>query len=190
MEGFVSIRYTHSTKWEREYAQAKNGKLFRYQSKGGILLDAITLTNIKIEMITTEPLCISIEPHNDKAIDLKFDNIKDKVNWINALCSFELTEFEKEEKDILNYAEQEEFKEVQSDLTELFKAKMLNNTGKLDAYLTQVWTLQGLLEACLSDFSMEIQKVETPVLNKSIENIKDYTNELKVIFIKNLAMYI
>jgi len=78
----------------------------------------------------------------------------------------------------------EELPPVKEELARLFKSRILSNSAKLNSYVTQTWTLQGLLEAALSDFSEEFSKlgITSSALKENAESIKRYTMEIKVFF--------
>lgn len=183
MEGYIHRLADGILGWTKEYAVVKDGEFRYYKDKGKKLKGIFLLNNSKVEMVTEDPLRIVIQLADNKTVQLKCNNITDKVNWVNTLCMVDQSSDsdDQQKEEVLVAAEN--LKEIQNELATLFQAKMLKNTSKLNAYVTQAWTFQGLLEATLSDFSMDLEKVKSPTdtLKENAENIKRYTTELKVI---------
>jgi len=180
VEGYIQRLIGGFSGWQREYAEVKGDEFRYYVDKGKKLKGIVQLSNAKIEMASADPLIITIKVPNEKPIQLKCKDIAEKVDWVNALSIGDCEAENREKKEVLEYAENN--KEIHAEIASLFRSKMLNNSGKLDAFVTQVWTLQGLLEGTLSDFSSDIGKIKEPTesLKENADNIKRYTTELKV----------
>lgn len=184
MEGYVQRLLGSFSGWKKEYAEVKNGEFRYYKDKGKKLRGIIPLSDAKIEMAATDPLRVAIKLPNEQTIHLKCKDIANKVDWVNALSVNEQDSEQEssQKKELLECANSEDSRGVRSGLAALFRAKMLTNTAKLDAFVTQVWTLQGLLEGTLSDFSADLDSIPSPTqsLKENADNIKRYTSELKV----------
>ena len=184
MEGYID-KWTNSIfRWQPRYVVIKNGELRYYQEKGGKLKGLFSLTDSKVEMVSDEPLGIRIQLSDNSELSLKCKTLADKTNWVNALCSTQQSvDPDSVQKDqILDLLADEDMKSYKPEIIELFQSRILNDSSKLNAYVTQVWTFQGLLEAALSDFSENLLKTSSipEPLKESSNNIKRYTMELKV----------
>jgi hypothetical protein len=167
--------------WQLKHVEIKDNEFRYYKTKGGKLQGIIPLTGCNIEMIANEPLRIVIQLSDSSVLYLKCQSVSDKVKWVNALS------IAQHKGDTLKKQEElslEELPSVKEKLASLFKSRILSNSAKLNGYVTQTWTLQGLLEAALSDFSEEFSKLGTTpnALKESAESIKRYTMEIKVLF--------
>jgi hypothetical protein len=181
MEGYVERLMGSFSGWQKEYAEVKNDEFRYYKDKGKKLRGIIPLSEAKIEMAASDPMRVTIKLPNEQTIHLKCKDIANKIDWVNALSvgNQDLEHESSQKKELL---ESEDFKGLRLELPELFKSKMLTNSSKLDAFVTQVWTLQGLLEGTLSDFSADLENITSPTesLKENADNIKRYTTELKV----------
>lgn len=189
MEGYVERLAGSFAGWKKEYAEVKNGEFRYFKDKGKKLRGIIPLNDANIEMAATDPLRVTIVLPNEQTIHLKCKDIANKVDWVNALSvrNQDSDDDNSQKKELLEYADTEDFKGLRTELAKLFKSKMLTNSSKLDAFVTQVWTLQGLLEGTLNDFSADLEKIASPTesLKENADNIKRYTTELKVILSSN-----
>jgi len=181
MEGYIERLGRGFSGWKKEYAEVKNDEFRYYEDKGKKIKGIISLSDTKLETVTTDPMGITIELPNKQTIHLRCKDITNKIDWVNALSiGNQDSEYESSQKKEL--FDSEDFKRVRSELADLFKLRILTNSSKLDAFVTQVWTLQGLLEGTLSDFSEDLEKIVSPdeSLKENAEKIKTYTAELKV----------
>lgn len=182
IEGYIQRLVGSFSGWQTEYAEVKSGE-FRYYKPGGRKLSGIVpLRDARIEMVASDPLRVTIKIGDGKTIQLKCKDVTNKVEWVNALCMGNSDIENSEKKELLDSTITKDLREVRSEIADLFQTKMLTNSSKLDAFLTQVWTLQGLLEATLSDFTGDVERLK-PVpesLKENAESIRRYTTELKV----------
>jgi len=181
MEGYIERLAGGFSGWEKEYAEVKNDEFRYYKDKGKKLKGIIPLSGTKLEVAASDPMRVTIELPNKETIHLRFKDMTNKIDWVNALSiGNQDSEYESSQKKEL--FESEEFKRVRSELADLLKLRILANSSKLTAFVTQVWTLQGLLEGTLSDFSEDLSKIVSPKesLKENAEKIKTYTAELKV----------
>jgi len=167
--------------WQLKHVEIKNNELRYYKSKGGKLQGIIPLTGCNIEIIANEPLRIIIQLSDGSVLYLKCQSVSDKVKWVSALSIAQHKDKGMKKQEELSI---EELPPVKEELARLFKSRILNNSAKLNSYVTQTWTLQGLLEAALSDFSEEFSKlgITSSALKENAESIKRYTMEIKVFF--------
>ena len=86
MEGYIHRLPAGSSTWKKEYANVIDGDLRLYKAKGGKLEKIISLEDSKIEMVTKEPLNVTIQLPKNQTVCLQFDNMTDKVKWVNSLC--------------------------------------------------------------------------------------------------------
>jgi hypothetical protein len=183
MEGVIDKWTNNIFKWKERYVVIKNGELRYYQNKGGKLKGLFSLIDAKVEMVDNEPLRITIDLVDDIKLSFKCKTLAEKTKWVNAICttqqSVNTDSINKDE--VLDSFVNEDRNLLKEVVTRLFKNRILNNSSKLNAYVTQVWTFQGLLEAALSDFSEDLLKIVSPPnsLKEAAENIKRYTMELK-----------
>lgn len=188
MEGYVD-KWTNSIRgWQERYIVIKNGEFRYYRKKGEKVKGLFSLENSRVEMVNQEPLRITLNFSDNNQIILRCKTLADKAKWVNALCTTQQPNdpdsIQKDE--ILDSIVTDDMKLLKNELMNLFQNRILSNASKLNAYVTQVWTFQGLLEAALSDFSEDLIKIVAPpnTLKESADNIKRYTTELKVIYNK------
>jgi hypothetical protein len=180
VEGYVQRLIGGFSGWQREYAEVKSGEFRYYMDKGRKLKGIVQLSNTRIEMAVADPLRIIIKVPNEKPIHLKCKDIAEKIDWVNALSVGDEEGDNKKKEEVLDSVEDN--KGIREGIADLFRSKMISNSGKLDVFITQAWTLQGLLEGTLSDFTSDLEKLKEPTesLKDNANNIKRYTTELKV----------
>ena len=183
MEGYLH-RWTNAIfGWQQTYAEVENDEFRYYKEKGGKLQGIISLKGSKIEMIANEPLRIIVQLADSSMLYLKCSAMADKVKWVNALCMAQQgndSNIPLKEK-FLSSIVGEDLKPLKEELSSLLQHKIFSDSTKLNACVTQAWTLQALLESALSDFSEGFSKLSgaPAALKESAENIKRYTSELK-----------
>lgn len=178
--------------WQLKHVEMKGDEFRYYKARGGKLQGVISLSGCKIEMIANEPLRIVVQLADNSVLYLKCLTVSDKVKWVNALtiAQHENATETSQQQEALDPFGGEELRPVKSELASLLRGRLFSNSAKLSAYVTQAWTLEGLLEAALSDFSEELSKLGavSKTLKESAASIKQYTMEIKVLFGITLAL--
>ena len=185
MEGYL-YKWTNIVfGWQQKYVEIEGDEFKYYKQKGGKLQGVISLRNAKIEMIANEPLRIIVQLADNTMMYLKCNTMADKVKWVNALCMAQQKPEpeDRQKEEIINSISGDSGNLLKTELIGLLKNRILSDSAKLNSYVTQAWTLQALLEASLSDFTEDFNKIAAsapPSLRQNADNIKQYTTELKV----------
>lgn len=183
MEGYI-YKWTNAMfGWQLKYVELKGDEFCYYKGKGEKLQGVIPLKGSKLEMIANEPLRIILQLSDNTSLYLKCKTMGDKIKWVNAFYRIQQKESPEHSDELKAQLTNADIKPLKDSLLSLFQSKLFADSSKLNAYIIQVWTLQGLLEASLSDFSEELIKIKAPPekLKESAEKIKRYTLELKVV---------
>jgi len=183
MEGYI-YKWTNAIfGWQLKYVEIKGDEFHYYKDKDGKLQGVIPLKGFKLEIIANEPLRIILQLSDNTSLYLKCKTMTDKIKWVNAFYKTQQEDNLTVKNEFQVALKRNDIEPLKDSLSLFLQSKLFADSSKLDAYLIQVWTLQGLLEASLSDFSEELVKISSPSerLKENAERIKRYTMELKVL---------
>ncbi len=178
MEGNI-YRWTNAIfGWQKKFGEIEGDEFRYYKKKGAKLQGAVSLRNSRVEMIANEPLRLIVQLAEGTIMYLKCNSMSEKVKWVNAFCLAQQTV-----PDSVPTLDSDS--ELKKSIASLLRSRLLNDSSKLNAYVTQAWTLQGLLEGTLSDFSEDIGRLVQPPesLQNNAESLRRYTSEMKVRFL-------
>ncbi len=168
--------------WQKRYAEIEGEEFRFYKQKGGKLQSVVSLRDCKAEMIANEPLRLIVQLVEGPTLYLKCVSMADKVKWVNAISLSQQQQQPNDVAPIPGFSQLDSKINPKQDLAAVLHSHILDDTAKLNSYVTQIWTLQGLLEGALNDFSEDVAKLESPPssLKTNAGNVKQYTGELKV----------
>lgn len=172
------------TRWKLNYFILNKTILSYFNQKGGTHLGTIHLKISSIVLIPDDPLRIIINS-GTKEINLRAENISEKIKWVNALRTEQENSCKQEENNSMDFESiVREDPNVNKETKNYFEKSDLN---AIQDSLAEIWTLQAHMEEVLSLLFPKIEKssqqndllaqFRTIVLNLKV--LKPIKNKLK-----------
>ncbi len=147
MEGNLKRWTGILTRWKLNYFVLHKTILVYCDQKGGTTLGTIHLKISSILLIPDDPLRIIINS-GTKEINLRAENISEKIKWVNAIRTAQESSFKEDGGSSLDVdAMVKEDPMLSKDSKSFFEKSELNG---IQDNLAEIWTLQAHLEEVLS----------------------------------------
>lgn len=175
MEGYLKRWTGILTRWKLNYFILHKNILIYCAQKAGTTLGTIHLKISSILLIPDDPLRIIINS-GTKEINLRAQNIDEKIKWVNALRTAQENSFKEDEKGGLDYNNL-----IKEDPNLNKESKSYFEKSDMDGIqdsLAEIWTLQAHLDEV---FSLLMPKIEKGGLNELMEKLQKVASDLKVI---------
>lgn len=177
MEGYLKRWTGILTRWKLNYFILHKNILIYCSQKGTATLGTIHLKISSILLIPDDPLRIIINS-GTKEINLRAQNIDEKIKWVNALRTSQEDAFKEEEitgRDIDSLVKEDP--NLNKESKSYFEKSEMD--GIQDS-LAEIWTLQAHLEEV---FSLLMPKIEKGAqLNELMGRLQQVASDLKVFF--------
>ena len=155
MEGNLKRWTGMLTRWKLNYFVLHKTILIYCDQKGGAMMGTIHLKISSILLIPEDPLRIIINS-GTKEINLRAENITEKIKWVNALRTAQENSFK--EEDVGSVDVEQLVKEdpgLSKESKDFFEKSEMN---AIQDSLAEIWTLQAHLEEVLSLVLPKIEK--------------------------------
>ena len=168
MEGYLKRWTGLLTRWQVNYFILHKTILVYCKEKGSTTMGTIHLKISSILLIPDDPLRIIINS-GTKEINLRAENINEKVKWVNALRNAQETCFKEEDLALDIDSIVKEDNNIGKEPKLFFQQSEMN--GIQDS-LTEIWSLQAHMEEVLSLLLPKIDKAsQTNDLLKNFQQI-------------------
>jgi len=160
MEGYLKRWTGMLTRWKLNYFILNKTILIYCSTKGGSTLGTIHLKISSIVLIPDDPLRIIINS-GTKEINLRAENISEKIKWVNALRTAQENSFKQEEEHNLDVESLvKEDPSINKETKNYFERSEMN---AIQDSLAEIWTLQAHMEENLSLMLPKLDKASHQV---------------------------